>query len=201
MLLLMGVTGVRYSVYPTESTNTNQTTETEGQLQTICGNQNVVTVKQDRVIDSCTSTAKDESDPIQVIADLKGVSHVTQQDLTESQSDTVEHRKLAVRNFPHHSAFAKNVTNTEMTEEFLQSQTESGSRIFQYKEDGVIVAWYGLSLSPEAKEVVEKYDGIEELVAAERKNYNRALLTKTSLPAVIAKAGELSDRDTLIRMN
>jgi hypothetical protein len=164
--------GRRYSVYPKDVTNTAQITETGSLLQTLCGSTNVVTVQQNDVIGSWTIDAQNDSHVLQAIAALEGVSDITQQTDTEEPSNITEYRKLAVRDFPRYEAFAKNGTDTKKTEEFLQSQVPEGTKILQYRDDGVVVAWYRFSLSPEAKEAVENYEGIEKLYTAAKKRYN-----------------------------
>jgi hypothetical protein len=191
--------GLRYSVYPNDVTNTVQTVETGALLQTLCGSANVVTVEQDDVIDSWIIDAKNDSHVLQAIAALEGVSRIEQQNDTESPSDTTEHRKLAIRDLPHYEAYAKNGTDTQKTEEFLQSQVPEGTKILQYKDDGKVVAWYRFSLSPEAKEAVENYEGIEKLYTASTKRYNRALPANTNPSTLLPTSKTLSESDALWR--
>jgi hypothetical protein len=164
--------GRHYSIYPKDVTKAGQNLEVTNLLQTLCGSTNVVTVKQDDVIHSWVIDTKNDSHMLQAIAAFEGVNHIAQHINTDSPSEITKHKKLAIHDLPHYEAYAKNGTDTEKTEAFLQSQVPEGTNILQYKDNGVVVAWYHFSLSPEAKESVEKYEGIEKLYTVSKKRYN-----------------------------
>jgi hypothetical protein len=79
-------------------------------------------------------------------------------------SDATNHNTLAHESL-RYEAVAKPGTDTRKTEEFLKSQMEEGSRHMPCKNTGDEgpFAWYGFRLSPEARDAVEEYEGIEFL--------------------------------------
>jgi hypothetical protein len=74
-------------------------------------------------------------------------------------------------------------TDTAMTEDLLKAWALGGSMIERCEDDGKILSWAGCLLSPEGKNAMEKYDGVETLSIEENK---RGHLKSSSDSTVLA---------------
>jgi hypothetical protein len=79
-------------------------------------------------------------------------------------SHPTKHQKLG-HSFLQYEAYAKPGTDIKKTEEFLKSRMEEGFHLMPCINLGEEkpFAWYGFRLSPEARDAVEKCEGIEFL--------------------------------------
>jgi hypothetical protein len=61
-------------------------------------------------------------------------------------------------------ARAKNTSDVQETETFLESKIQKGTSLLHHRNDGKVTGWHGLMLDDQAKSEVEKYEGIESIM-------------------------------------
>jgi hypothetical protein len=123
----------------------------------------------------------DESNLLQAITAINGVSHITQ-NVFQAPSDLHTSTEI-IQDAPRYVVHPKAGTDTAMTEDLLKAWALGGSMIERCEDDGKILSWAGCLLSPEGKNAVEKYDGVETLSIEENK---RGHLKNSSDSTVLA---------------
>lgn len=175
--------GTRYTVEAIDPTNT---AETEAQLKSLYGDNNVVIDGHGDESASWTITA-DGDDLTGTIEALESVRMVQPKDAP--QTGTGEgRRRLSRRNNGIYTVFAKKPncsTDTKATEEFLRSKIQPGTHIYHFSnKNGDITAWWGLRLDPDAKVAVENHEGVGKVSDDPGTNYaqQQNVLEKASSP-------------------
>ncbi|KAJ4369257.1 hypothetical protein N0V83_006342, partial [Neocucurbitaria cava] len=166
--------GTRYTVEAIDPTNT---AETEAQLKSLYGDNNVI-IDGHRGESASWTITSDGDDLTGTIEALESVRVVQPKDAP--QTGTGEgRRRLSRRNNGIYTVFAKKPngsTDTKATEEFLRSKIQPGTNIYHFSnENGDITAWWGLRLDPDAKAAVENHEGVGKVSDDPGTNYARAL--------------------------
>jgi hypothetical protein len=176
----------RYTVTPVDSTNA---AETESMLKSMFGNVNIVTSWHHDEIASWTITSSDNELISSSIGALEGVRQVERQEL-------VPRDQAVSAVISSYVAKPKENTDKERTDEFLKSKIQSNTHMVTIKDEyGQINVWFNVVLSHEAKEEVEKYDGIEQLVPLPGMASDSASIVNDS-PQSQSKRSDIVARDT-----
>jgi hypothetical protein len=155
--------GTRYTV---EATDHTKTAETQAQLKSLYGDDNVVI---NDGYDGASWTITSEGDDItEIIEALESVRLVHRDRRQLSRRDEEVHYVV----FP---KLPDGSTDTKATEEFLRSKIPSSSEIYHFSDNGHITAWWGLNLDADAKKAVENHEGVDEVIEDPGLNYSRAL--------------------------
>jgi hypothetical protein len=184
---------VHYSVYPVDSAHSTQITGTESLLKNLCGDDGVVPVQNDHTIDSWIVTVKDDSETKQAIEALEGVRLVEQHNESGSPSVPPEQNPLEKRDFDRYLVFPNGTSDEQKTEDFLKTKNQHDMTIYQWRHHGKLMAWYNIVLTAEAKEEVEKHEGIEYVRIEPEINFNRALPVSANIMPLIPTVPTPSD--------
>jgi hypothetical protein len=176
----------RYIVTPANSTNT---TTTENMLKSMFGEANIVTSRRQDEITFWAITSSSEEIIASSIRALEGVRQVERQDLA-SRAEAVS------TDIGRYAAQPKESADDEKTGDFLKSKIQPGTLMVTVaQQDGEVMVWYNVVLSPEAKEEVEKYEGIERLIPLPDVAPGSASATNDH-PQPKAKRSDIVARDT-----
>ena len=164
--------------YIVDAIDPTRTTETETLLKHLYGDTNVVANRHDDKVASWTITS-DGSDLTSAIKALEAVrlveprgspktrsadsdAHSTKQE-DSSNSPSVESGipELVRRDVQQCSCLAKNTSDIQETEKFLESKIQSGSKMYQFTRHGKTIGWWYLALDPDAQKAVQGYEGFE----------------------------------------
>jgi hypothetical protein len=178
----------RYTVTPVDPSNA---TDTESTLKSMFGDVNIVTSRPYDEITSWTITSSDNELIASAIRTLEGVRHVERQEL-------VPRAEAVSTDFGHYVVKPKDNADDEKTDEFLKSKIQANTHMVTIMQpDGHITVWFNVVLSHEAKQEVEKYEGIEELIPLAGMATNEASMA-TDRPQSETKRSGIVRRDTQI---
>jgi hypothetical protein len=181
-----GSSMARYIVTPANPTNT---TTTENMLKSMFGEANIVTSRRQDEITFWAITSSSEEIIASSIRALEGVRQVERQDLA-SRAEAVS------TDVGRYAAQPKESADDEKTGDFLKSKIQPGTLMVTVaQQDGEVMVWYNVVLSPEAKEEVEKYEGIERLIPLPNVAPGSASATNDH-PQPEAKRTDIVARDT-----
>jgi hypothetical protein len=145
----------RYIVTPVDPTNI---TTTESKLKTMFGEEKFLKSKRQDEITFSFFTNLSKSVTAAVARELDNKRPAESQDIAP-RADTVP------TNFDRYTAMPKENADDEKMGKFLKSKIQHGTLMVAVEDqDGRVMAWYNVALSQEAKEEVEKYEGIEKLI-------------------------------------
>jgi hypothetical protein len=159
---------IQYLVYPVTGALPAETTNTEAQLNEICGAANVSPVRHlngqsTEIFDYWTVTVLQNSDLAERIRNLDGIDRVEQATTPEALTADSEHHKLVRRDVQRYIAIAKTNSDLQETEKFLKSKLQKGSSLLDVKANNKTIGWHGFMLDHEAFLEVKNYEGIEAI--------------------------------------
>jgi hypothetical protein len=145
----------RYIVTPVDPTNI---TATESKLKTMFGEEKFLKSRRQDEITFSFFTNLSKNVTAAVARELDSKRPVESQDIAPRADAVSTH-------VDRYTAMPKENADDEKMGEFLKSKIQLGTLMVAVEDqDGRVMAWYNVALSQEAKEEVEKYEGIEMLI-------------------------------------
>jgi hypothetical protein len=144
----------RYIVTPVDPTNI---TATEHKLKSMFGEEKFLKSRRQDEITFSFFTNLSKNVTAAVARELDSKRPVESQDMAPRADAVSTH-------VDRYTAMPKENADDEKTGEFLKSKIQPGTLMVAIEDqDGRILAWHNVALSPEARKEVEQYEGIEKL--------------------------------------
>jgi hypothetical protein len=159
---------IQYLVYPVTGALPAENTNTEAQLNELCGAANVSPVRHlddqsTEIFDYWTVAVLQNSDLAERIRNLDGIDRIEQAATPEALTADSEHHKLVRRDVQRYIAIAKTNSDLQETEKFLKSKLQKDSSLLDFRANNKTIGWHGFMLDHEAFLEVKKYEGIEAI--------------------------------------